>query len=280
MFKQIINAMNSSVWAIQPEKMEIIMKFLSIRLTGQKISDETISAVTQSQPEMFSQKKTVVLPIFGTITQHADMMSEYSGGTSTDKLGAMFDNAMSNPSIKSIILNIDSPGGSVYGLEELTTKIRNARGKGKRIIAVANSLMASAAYYIGSAADKIVASPGAQVGSIGTIAVHIDQSKAIEEAGYKYTFFTAGKYKALGNNTEPLSEDAVDYYQTMVDRYYDMFVSAVAQNRGISKQDVKSNYGQGKVLIAQDAVKVGMVDQIRTLEEVIKQEERRYSRTR
>jgi signal peptide peptidase SppA len=196
---------------------------------------------------------------------------------STDSIGSQIDQLANDPSVRSIILDVNSPGGSVYGLEELTSKIRSAASK-KRVVSVANSMMASAAYYTASAATKTFAAPGSQVGSIGTIAVHVDESAALEAEGVKYTFITAGKYKALGNNAEPLTPDAQAYYQDQVDQYYDMFLGAVAKNRGVAKSLVKSDYGQGKVLSAKDALKVGMIDGIRTLEDVIGMELRRYQR--
>jgi signal peptide peptidase SppA len=182
-----------------------------------------------------------------------------------------------DPSVKSIILDIDSPGGSMFGIEELTQNIRAAAGQ-KRVVAVANSLMASAAYYTGSAATKVFAAPGSLVGSIGVIMTHIDHSEALAAEGVKYTFVTAGKYKALGNATEPMGEDAMAYMQGLVDDGYDQFLSAVAQNRRVSKAKVKEQYGQGKVLSAKDALSVGMIDGIRTLDDVIQMELRRKQR--
>jgi len=273
MYKNIINAINANVWAIIPAKMEVIMNVLLPRLDGMAKVD--YEAVTK-QP-INRTGKVVVLPIRGTMTQHGDMFSEVSGMVSTDRIGRQIEQLADDPSVKSIILDVDSPGGSVYGLEELTQKIRAATNK-KRIISVANSLMASAAYYTGSAASKVYAAPGSQVGSIGTIAVHVDQSKAIEEAGLKYTFVTAGKYKALGNSSEPLSEDAMNYYQDQVNEYYEMFLQAVAKNRSTTKSKVKSEYGQGKVLSAKNALSTGMIDGIRTLDDVISMETRRTRR--
>lgn len=274
MYDQIINAMNSSVWAIQPEKMEMIMNMLSIRLAGGPIPEFEAAA---PRPQRRTEGKVVVLPMVGTMTQRANMMTEHSGMLSTDTVGKMIESLSNDPSIKSIILDIDSPGGSMFGLEELTAKIRQA-GKQKRIVAVANSLMASAAYYTGSAASKVFAAPGSLVGSIGVISTHIDSSKQLEADGVKYTFVTAGKYKALGNSTEPMSEDTLAYMQGLVDQGYDQFLSAVATNRRTSKAKVRESYGQGKVLTANDALSVGMVDGIRTLDEVIDMELRRKSR--
>lgn len=271
MYSQIINALNSSVWAIQPEKMEIIMKMLGPRLAGGPVPE---FEAARPRPSQRTEGKVVVVPMVGTMTQRADMMTEHSGMLSTDTFGRMIESLGNDPSIKSIILDIDSPGGSMFGLEELTSKIRTAASN-KRVVAVANSLMASAAYYTGSAASKVYAAPGSLVGSIGVISTHVDTSAALEQEGVKYTFVTAGKYKALGNSTEPMNEDTLAYLQGLVDQGYEQFISAVAQNRKVSKTKVKANYGQGKVLTAKDALDVGMVDGIRTLDEVIQMELRR-----
>jgi len=274
MYDQIINFMNSSVWAIQPEKMELIMSFMSERLAGGPIPEfEAATRRTTNRTE----GKVVVVPMVGTMTQRANMMTEHSGMLSTDQFGRMIEGLSNDPSVKSIILDIDSPGGSMFGLEELTGKIRQAASN-TRVVAVANSLMASAAYYTGSAATKVYAAPGSLVGSIGVISTHIDASKQMEQDGVKYTFVTAGKYKALGNSAEPLSEDTLAYMQGLVDQGYQQFLSAVAKNRRTSKSKIEANYGQGKVLTAKDALSVGMVDGIRTLDEVISMELRRKQR--
>lgn len=274
MYDQIINAFNNQVWAIMPDKMEMIMQMLGPRLAGGSIPE--FEAVHQRQQRK-AEGKVVVLPMVGTMTQRANMMTEHSGMLSTDTFGKMIDQLANDPSVKSIVLDIDSPGGSMFGIEELTQKIRAAAGK-KRVVAVANSLMASAAYYTGSAATKVFAAPGSLVGSIGVIMTHIDNSEALAAEGVKYTFVTAGKYKAIGNGTEPLGEDAMAYMQGLVDDGYNQFLSAVATNRGVSKSTVKSDYGQGKVLTPKDALNAGMIDGIRTLDQVVDMELRRQRR--
>jgi signal peptide peptidase SppA len=274
MYDQIINTLNSSVWAILPEQMEIMMNFLSQRLAGGPVPE--FDAALRPQTNR-TEGKVVVVPMVGTMMQRANMMTEHSGALSTDQFGRMIEGLANDPTVKSIILDIDSPGGSMFGLEELTAKIRHA-GTKARVVAVANSLMASAAYYTGSAASKVYAAPGSLVGSIGVISTHIDASKQLEAEGVKYTFVTAGKYKALGNSTEPMSEDTLAYMQGLVDQGYEQFLSAVATNRKTSKAKVQANYGQGKVLTAKDALAAGMVDGIRTLDAVINMELRRKQR--
>jgi signal peptide peptidase SppA len=274
MYDQIINAINNQAWAIMPDKMEIITKMLALRLAGGSIPE---FEAAHQRPQRRTEGKVVVLPMVGTMTQRANMMTEHSGMLSTDTFGKMIDQLAGDPSVKSIILDIDSPGGSMFGIEELTQKIRAATGQ-KRVVAVANSMMASAAYYTGSAATQVFAAPGSLVGSIGVIMTHIDNSEAMAAEGVKYTFVTAGKYKALGNNAEPMSEDALSYMQGLVDDGYNEFLSAVSKNRGVTKATVKSDYGQGKVLSPKDALSAGMIDGIRTLDQVVAMELRRQRR--
>jgi ClpP class serine protease len=100
--------------------------------------------------------------------------------------------------------------------------------------------------------------------------MHFDYSELESNAGIKPTIITAGKYKADGNPHEPLSSDAKDYFQGRIDDYYGAFVSAVARNRGVSVGKVMSNFGQGRMFGAKDAVAAGMVDSIGTLEEVVR----------
>jgi signal peptide peptidase SppA len=267
-YPEIINALNASVWAILPDKMEIIMRFLSARLVDGATGSDVPEVTARERKPVTLGGGIAVVPILGTICQRMDSMTAISGGTSTTALGRTFDNLVADPQVSAIILESDSPGGSVYGLEELATKIRQARGQ-KPVVAIANSLMASAAYYIGSAADEISVTPGGQVGSVGTIAVHVDKSGAAEKAGLKYTLIKAGDNKGLGNTVEPLSDKARDVLQGMVNNYYRMFVDAVAANRGISADQVEANYGQGKVYTSADAVRHGLADRVETMEQLV-----------
>src|SRR5207302_11309430 len=121
--------------------------------------------------------------------------------------GQEFDAAIADPNVSAVVLDTDCPGGSAAGTPELASKIRAARGK-KPIIAVANALMASAAYWIASAADEIVATPSADVGSVGGYQAHLDQSQALEKEGLKVTFIQEPALKTAGNPYEPLRSAA------------------------------------------------------------------------
>ena len=154
------------------------------------------------------------------------------------------------------------------GVEELSAEIFQARGQ-KPITAVANSLAASAAYWIATAADELVVTPSGEVGSIGVFAAHEDVSGMLEQAGVKVNLVSAGRYKTEGNPFEPLTEEARASIQGRVDEYYEQFVSAVARNRGVKRSEVRNGFGEGRVVGAKQAVSLGMADRVGTLDETI-----------
>jgi signal peptide peptidase SppA len=210
-----------------------------------------------------------IVPIMGTMAQRVSGFARASGGASTESIGADFDAAMKNPDVGAIVLHVDSPGGSVAGVPELAAKIRAARGQGKRIVAVADSLMASAAYWVASAADEVVASPSSVVGSIGVFSVHTDATAAHEKVGLKRTVIRAGRYKAEGNMFEPLSDEARAAMQAQVNELYDGFVADVAAHRGTTPDAVRAGYGEGRVVSAKQAVAQGLADRVATFEDVL-----------
>jgi len=209
-----------------------------------------------------------VLPLHGIMSQRIGMLEAMSGGVSTDAFKAALREQVNNPQVKAVIIDVASPGGSVYGIDELATEIHSMREQ-KPIVAVANSGMFSASYYPMSNASEIVITPGGELGSIGVIAMHIDQSALNEKAGVKPTLITFGKYKAEGNSHEPLNDEAHAEIQRQVDRYGHMFIAAVARGREVSTETVRTRYGQGRIFGAQEAVRLGMADRIATLEQTI-----------
>jgi len=263
-YSQIISGITNTAWAIMPSKMDEIMCLLDKKVAG--VDVEFNAAAKRSRSQFV---KTAVLPLYGVVSQKMNLMTQYSGGTSTELFSLWFDEAMADDSVNRVILDVDSPGGSVYGISELSRKIYKSRGK-KPIIAVANSLIASAAYWVASAADEIHVTPGGEVGSIGVIAVHVDRSEQNKEDGIHVSYITAGKYKAEANPDEPLTDEARGYLQSRVDEYYSMFVGDIARNRGISRDKVVNDFGQGRVFGADAAVKAKMADKISSFEYVVK----------
>lgn len=209
-----------------------------------------------------------VLPVHGPIQPRANWMMAFFGGVGLDAWAEEFRSLVAATDVRAIILDVDSPGGSAAGVEEMAVEVMAARGK-KPIIAVANTLAASAAYWLASAADEIVVSPSAEVGSIGVFALHADMSRMLDAAGITPTIIKAGRFKAEGNPWEPLSQEARDYMQGRVNDYYSAFVGGVAKGRGVSVGTVRADFGEGRVVGAKDAVRLGMADRIGTLTQTL-----------
>lgn len=269
----IMAAVQATAWAIVPEKLHAMLDMLELRASGVEKTNAEIAAVMRPQGRAASSTPSVggkiaVLPLYGVVCQRAGMMTEYSGGTSTEQFAASFDAAMNNADVGAIVIDCDSPGGTTDGVPELAARIRAARGK-KRIVAIANTMMASAAYWVCAQADEIVAAPSALVGSIGVFMCHTDESGADAQAGITRTLISAGKFKTEGNSYEPLSADALAAAQSMVDEYYALFVADVSAGRGVKAKDVEAGYGQGRCLPARQAMAAGLVDRIATLDQVL-----------
>lgn len=212
-----------------------------------------------------------VINIIGIMGQHSYQVEDISGprGTSADRVAAAIKQAAADPNIGGILLRIDSPGGSVFGIENLGNVIHGVRGQ-KPIWAQADSVAASAAYWTASAADQLIVTPGGMVGSIGVVCLHGEASKAEEEIGLKFTYIYAGERKVWGNPHEPLAEGARESLQANVDAYYSGFISAVARGRGVSEAVVRRDFGKGDTLLAGDAVKVGMADRVEPMDATLR----------
>lgn len=251
-------------WALYPQTLSRIVDW------GRSGGDPTQVLALNGEhggPALVGQ--VAVVPVYGVIEHRADFWTELFGGTSVDMLRAQLRDQLADPSVRAIVLDIDSPGGSVAGITELATEIRNARGGAKPIVAVANSFAASAAYWLASQADEVVATPSAQVGSIGVYAVHQEMSRMLDEMGVTTTVVSAGPHKTEGNEFEPLTDEARADLQERVDANYQQFLSDVAAGRRTSTEQVESKYGGGRVLVANKALKVGMVDRVETLDQTI-----------
>lgn len=269
-YQNITRTVVGRPWALMPEKLEEIRAFLEMKLAGQPTSWEgdRIEPFAAVNHQGANGEQIAVIPLYGVMMQRISPMAEMSGGVSTTKFKAALSEQVNNPSVRTIILDVDSPGGSVYGTDELAALVRDAASK-KNVIAVSNSLMASAAYYVASGASEIVASPSSEVGSIGVLAVHYDFSEQLSMEGVKPTLIKAGKYKAEGGQDFPLTDEALSHIQADVDRYYEMFVKAVAVGRGVTVDAVRNGFGEGRVVGAQEAVRLGMADRVATLEQTI-----------
>jgi signal peptide peptidase SppA len=286
-YEHILSAFQDSIWAILPAKFAVIKSFLLMKAEGGMVSEEEIALLKQeprepmfvafddeplaASPSVCSRSRAgavAVLPLTGTISHRMGMMSEFSGGTSTERFKGWLQAAVNDPNVKAIVIDCDSPGGTVDGVPELADEIYKAR-EAKSIIGVANASSASAAYYLLSQCSELVVTPSGKVGSIGVFAAHEDISKAAEMQGVRVSLVSAGKYKTEGNPFEPLSDEAKASLQKMVDHYYDSFVKAVARGRGVSANEVRSGFGEGRMVTAQEAVTEKMADRVATLDQTL-----------
>lgn len=267
----------SRPWFIIREQLDTISDIVQFHADGGRLSPEDIQARLELAAGSSGPRRggrTVgsvqIIPIYGTIFPKANLMTDYSGGATCDGIRAAFRAAMDDETVGSILFDVDSPGGYVDGIDELTAEIRAARGKGKAIVASACYTMASAAYYVASAADEIVASPSSMVGWIGTVLVHQEFSKMDEMDGVTTTIFRNPPRKYEGNSLEPLTAEAGAEFQRLVDEHSSMFVSAVAKGRGVSTAVVKADYGQGTGMTASRAKAAGLVDRVEDMETTIR----------
>lgn len=226
------------------------------------------AAAATARGPLKSQGGTAVIPIVGPIDHRNSMFAQFFGLPTSEGIGSALRSALADDAVKSIVFDIDSPGGVVDGIEELAAEIHAARGQ-KPMTSVANSWAASAAYYVGTQADELVVTPSGEVGSVGVVTFHADWSRYYDALGITPTVLTAGKYKAETNPYQPLTTDAAEHIQTELDGYYDMFINAVARGRGVSASDVRSGFGQGRMVMAREAVRLGMADRIATLDQVL-----------
>jgi signal peptide peptidase SppA len=210
-----------------------------------------------------------LIRVFGAIMQRASDFGPCEGGTGADDIGRAIDAAMADDTVGQILMQFGTPGGSVFGIQELGDKIRSARAD-KPIIGLADSMAASAGYWALSQCSEVYVTPGGVVGSIGVYTAHEDVSKALDEAGISITFISAGKYKVEGNPTEPLSDEARSAMQSQVDAYYAKFTQAVAKGRGVPVDKVRSDFGQGRLLMADDALAAGMVDGVMSFDQLVR----------
>lgn len=273
-YDNIFNKVYQTPWMITQEGLDTILAVLDRKQNGEELSFEQLSELREKNEErnklhVPDSPGIAVLPIQGSIFPKANLLTEFSGGTSIEKLQADFLTLMEEDNVKGILLDIDSPGGSADMIQEMADVIYSARELGiKPIWASANSMAASAAYYLASQANKLFMTPSGSVGSIGVLSIHTDESKADEMQGIKRTVLRIGENKALGNPIEPLDDKAKQIKLEEMSEIYDEFVNSVARGRGVSADEVLENYGKGRVYKSRSALEKGMVDGVKTINAV------------
>lgn len=272
-YERIAGAVFGTPWFIREREARIMSEVVLDRIAAGGLFDEEARARVQAAQMAQGPRRGVrqpgdvaVLGIYGILMPRANLMTEFSGGTTVSSLRRQFNEALNDDAVKSILFDVDSPGGAADGIEELATEIRAARGR-KPMVAVSNTLMCSAAYYLAAQADEVVASPSSITGSIGVYIEHVEFSKADEMAGVTTTIIRVPEAKHEINDAEPLPDAGRAHLEQIAGDYYDQFVNAVAKGRGVTASAVKAGYGEGRALTARRALAAGLVDRVGTLEE-------------
>ena len=251
-------------------KLDVILSALGPRLgIDSPISADAkdlLAAVPAPRPNMQGAVGIAVIPIHGTLVKRTLGLEAASGLTSYQDIGAMIDAALADASVTGILLDIDSPGGEASGSFELARRVREATVV-KPIWAVANDAAFSAAYAIASAASRVYVTQTAGVGSIGVIAMHVDQTARDAQQGYRYTPITAGEQKNDFSPHEKLGPDAHARLQAEVDRLYGLFVNHVAAMRRLDAGAVRAT--EAGIYFGMDAVTAGLADAIGSLDAVL-----------
>lgn len=262
--------------AIHPRKAEVVMAALADRLgvthlfrpngdtapldVSAYFDDDDDDWTSNSRDRGFDDVAGVaVIQVYGTLVAKTRSLRPYSGMTGYNGIRQNFIEAMNDPAIRAIVLDINSPGGEVHGCFDLVDEIYNARGE-KPIRAILSECAYSAAYAIASAADKIYVPRTGGTGSIGIIGMHVDWSKALSKAGLKVTLMTFGARKADGHPEIALSDEAHAAFMADIDIMGELFVNTVARNRNLAADKVRDT--QAATYLGDRGVAQGLADAV------------------
>ena len=253
--------------AIHRPKLDVILSVLGARIGLADLAAPvgyTPAARALGPPS----GKVAVIPIHGTLVRRTSGIEAESGLASYTGIAAQLDAALASPEIAAILLDIDSPGGESGGVFDLADRIR-AASEVKPVWAVANDMAFSAAYALASAATRLFVARTGGVGSIGVIAMHVDQSVKDAHDGVRYTAVFAGERKNDLNPHEPISNEAHAVLKAEVDRIYDLFVETVARHRGLDADAVRAT--EAGLFFGPDAVATGLADAVGSLDDALTQ---------
>lgn len=247
-------------WAITSSALTTILDIAARQNAPPEAVAAKLGRELQNSYRLEIRDGIAVLPVVGPLFRYANLFTQVSGASSYELLAKDFTQAVENPDVKAIVLNIDSPGGEVNGCAEFADMIHEARGV-KPIVAYASGDAASGAYWIAAAADEIVVSKTSALGSIGVVGVYRGNKgeDAVEVVS------SQSPYKRL----DPDTDDGRARLQKRIDAMADVFVDAVAKYRGVASSHVQNHYGSGDVFIGDAAVKQGLADRIGSFEKLL-----------
>ena len=200
------------------------------------------------------------IKVSGPLVNSDNIFYALFGITTYSRIREALVEAAADKDVKSILLDMNTPGGAVSGMYDTGELIKAIDRHVKPVMAYADGMVASAGYWLAASARRIFVSPTSQVGSIGVITHTMDLTKAMDEDGVKVNVIRAGRYKQAGNPYEVLTDDMRAEIQSQVDAAYRVFVQHVAQQRGRTYEYVDTVMAQGRVFIGESAYQTGLVD--------------------
>ena len=253
---------------IDSKKLAAILAVLAPRLGLEPpAADAALLAEQRSRrPYAFTDAGIAVIEVSGSLVNRASGMDAQSGLTSYEQLGNEILEAATDPQVRGVLLRLDSYGGEANGAWDVASLIEEA-ARMKPVWAAVDDWALSAGYLLASAADRIWVTRTGGVGSVGIIAMHLDQSGWDAANGLRYTTIFAGDRKNDFNPHEPLSEGARSVLVAEVDRLYGMFVDAVARRRSLSAAAVRAT--QAGILYGEDSVAQGFADRVGTFRDAL-----------
>ena len=248
-------------------KLEVILGVVARKLAGDTLAtpppDTQLSAAVQITANGIAQ-----IPILGTLVRRSSYLGAASGLTSYHDIETMAESAFADPQVKAVLLEIDSSGGEAGGVFDLAQRLRTlAQSSGKPLWAIADEAALSAAYALACAADRLWLTRTAEVGSIGVVAVHVDESAADAKAGMAYTFLYAGAHKVDGHPHAPLPATVAADIQADIEHLHDQFVDLIAGFRRLTPDVVRAT--EARVYRGEAAITTGLADQIGTPREAL-----------
>jgi protease-4 len=212
--------------------------------------------------------KIAIINIEGAIVGGGSGFGMFGLASGADDIARQIRRAGEDPSVKAIMLRINSPGGSAAASQELHAEVCKARENGKIVVASMSDVATSGGYYVACASDKIVANPGTITGSIGVIFSQLQYSELLERYGIRANVIKSGKYKDIGSPLRNMTAEERQILQEMIDDIYIQFVRAVAEGRQMNESEVLE-LADGRILTGRQAKELGLVDELGNFQDAV-----------
>lgn len=269
----VARAFFNQVWAVTPEMYSVLENIVLERLDGHKPDASEIEARVDgktygSGSGAVTGGAIVQINLHGVLMSRVQAMERLSGGNTPQRFASAIRQAADDPTVGTIVISVDSPGGSVAGIGVAAAAVAYAAGK-KRTIAVIDDAAYSAAYWIVSGASEIVIPESGGVGSISVIMAHLDRREQLANIGIKPTVLRTGANKALGQEIEALTPTIRAKLEANMQKWHDLFVADVARGRGRTAAEVQAQWADGSTWLGQAAVDAGLADRVGDLHTVL-----------